>query len=300
MQITTTGAVVRELTTEGPRCEASMLSAGKGLGTERWRLQASPAAQVTEVTGEVRTEPARVSLSFSDVNYVWQGDRPDAGTVSFGKGRVDIDVSATRWEGTEVIRVQGFIECPDIETERSIDARIVELLHRTSGRSVRAYSTYAFGRAKDPRAISVVVPADKAEALVQKLRAGLGEGWSAWRGTGRFVDEEKEYGVEVVVGAMRAPADILRQAHVNPVNHDMSTQDVVEKISAWHEKHGVDVLQADVESVDLRFLKLPDNVHALAEDIYAFCPDVVDQGVGTVEALADHLRKHKRVPLWWD
>ena len=37
---------------------------------------------------------------------------------------------------------------------------------------------------------------------------------------------------------------------------------------------------------------------ALAERMYRFCPDIVDQGVGPVDALAKELQKQK-LYCWW-
>jgi hypothetical protein len=37
-----------------------------------------------------------------------------------------------------------------------------------------------------------------------------------------------------------------------------------------------------------------------AKEVYQFCPDVVDQGTETVEALASERKRTNRVYLWWD
>lgn len=42
------------------------------------------------------------------------------------------------------------------------------------------------------------------------------------------------------------------------------------------------------------------NPDDMAERMYAFCPDIVDQGTGTVEALAAELRKTNQLYSWWD
>ncbi len=39
---------------------------------------------------------------------------------------------------------------------------------------------------------------------------------------------------------------------------------------------------------------------ALAKRMYEFCPDIVDQGVGDVKALAEELRKSSAFFFWWD
>jgi hypothetical protein len=38
----------------------------------------------------------------------------------------------------------------------------------------------------------------------------------------------------------------------------------------------------------------------LAQHLYEFCPDIVDQGCGSVDALADELAMTGRLVLWWD
>jgi hypothetical protein len=38
----------------------------------------------------------------------------------------------------------------------------------------------------------------------------------------------------------------------------------------------------------------------LAEEIYSMCPDVVDQGTGTVEELAREMKESKLLYFWWD
>jgi hypothetical protein len=50
----------------------------------------------------------------------------------------------------------------------------------------------------------------------------------------------------------------------------------------------------------LRLLKLPADTQAFARDVYEFCPDIVDQGVGSVEAQEESIRDSGQVYLWWD
>jgi hypothetical protein len=41
------------------------------------------------------------------------------------------------------------------------------------------------------------------------------------------------------------------------------------------------------------------DAQALAQRMYAFCPDIVDQGVGDIDKLADALKKCT-LYFWWD
>ena len=42
------------------------------------------------------------------------------------------------------------------------------------------------------------------------------------------------------------------------------------------------------------------DLHALALQLYGFCPDIVEQGVGSVDKLQDSLRQTHTVYLWWE
>ena len=52
--------------------------------------------------------------------------------------------------------------------------------------------------------------------------------------------------------------------------------------------------------VEAVFVKQPADMDAFAREVYEFCPDVVEQGVGTVKALADEMRRSGILYLWWD
>jgi hypothetical protein len=54
------------------------------------------------------------------------------------------------------------------------------------------------------------------------------------------------------------------------------------------------------DTVDLRFARLPDDLDAWCETLYAFCPDLIDQGFASLSALAAHLSATRQLHLWWD
>jgi len=41
-------------------------------------------------------------------------------------------------------------------------------------------------------------------------------------------------------------------------------------------------------------------MRAFAEEVYQFCPDVVDQGAGSIDALAEEMKRTNALFLWWD
>ncbi|SFM48402.1 protein of unknown function [Paenibacillus sp. 1_12] len=45
---------------------------------------------------------------------------------------------------------------------------------------------------------------------------------------------------------------------------------------------------------------VPGDMSLLCSDLYAYCPDQIDQGVGSMEALKAFLYDNDDVELWWN
>lgn len=65
-------------------------------------------------------------------------------------------------------------------------------------------------------------------------------------------------------------------------------------------KHPFDLLGAGFDFVVGRFTKPVRSGRKLARHVYEFCPDIVDQGCGSVDELADELATTGKLVLWWD
>lgn len=177
----------------------------------------------------------------------------------------------------------------------------VELLARATGAGkVRHYSTYDFGRAKDERCASVVVPEEEAEALVFLLRNELESGLVAFVGTSRWLGDEEHEGVEVVVGPGESQFAILQLARSDAVNYGMGTAEIAAKLKEYDEAFGIDIRRAETDTIAFDLLGWPRDLAAFAGAVYEFCPDIVDQGVGSVEELREAIEATGRVYLWWD
>jgi Domain of unknown function (DUF4253) len=174
------------------------------------------------------------------------------------------------------------------------------LLEQLSGQPVRKYSTYEFGRGKDFECLSVVVGKDETTDLVFKLRAALPPGFVAFVGTSQWLGDETHSGVEVVVGRGDSQFDILRLARTDACNHDMGTEDLIRKLQSWHQTLDLDIFLAETDTIELRLNARPTDFGAFAKDVYEFCPDIVDQGIGSVEELEVAIRDYMQILLWWD
>lgn len=178
----------------------------------------------------------------------------------------------------------------------------VPILQTLGGGTVRPYLSHDFGRAQDREGRSIVLPRPQAETLLPRIREKLPPGLIAYVGTSRWLGNEKHGSkVELAVGPGRSSIDALLLARSDAVNHGLETEALVARISALHERLDLDVVEAMTDIVAFTFSKdPPDGWKALAKEIYALCPDIVDQGSGSMDELEELLRSEKRVSLWWD
>lgn len=71
----------------------------------------------------------------------------------------------------------------------------------------------------------------------------------------------------------------------------------------WKRRFGTELIGIDREVMNLRTGRMPatrPEALALAREQYDYCPDIVDQGIGTIEALAAALMRETWWFFWWD
>lgn len=226
-------------------------------------------------------------------------DGPGRAFVKDSRG-ANLDLQLRRPSDSKTVRVRGELRCSTAATRNEVPEAVVQLLAHESGQTVRRFSTFDFGRARDLRAISAVVPESAGRPLVRRLHHRLGVGWVAFIGTSRWLGDEKHEGVEVVVGPGRDQLDILRLAHSDAVNYELGTEALVRKLGQWDQTMGIHIYHAETDTIELTLRRLPSNPMEFAKEVYDFCPDIVDQGIGTKAELADAIRETREVYLWWD
>lgn len=180
------------------------------------------------------------------------------------------------------------------------ESTLHSLVERVSGELVRDYMTHDFGRARSSAGISVIVPEGDALDVVAAIRAKLGAGYSAFLGTTLWLGDEVHPGeVEVVVAPIEEKWDILRLARTDAVNYDMQTEDVIDWLSARDSMLQIDILQANTDTVFAALGAVPADIDSFLKELYEFCPDIVDQGTGSVEGLREMI-DGRVLYLWWD
>ena len=71
----------------------------------------------------------------------------------------------------------------------------------------------------------------------------------------------------------------------------------------WQEEYGAEILCISGDVIEATVAQPPlekDACYTLARDQFAYCSDIVDQGVGSIDALAATLYAGKSWYFWWD
>ena len=96
------------------------------------------------------------------------------------------------------------------------------------------------------------------------------------------------------------PYEILRLMGTNGWNYDIGPDSIVAWLRALERDHPLVLTGIAFDWVEGRFRSAIGDAEVLARRFYALCPDIVDQGTETVEALARELVESRRLYCWWD
>jgi hypothetical protein len=113
-----------------------------------------------------------------------------------------------------------------------------------------------------------------------------------------FETDDNKKNIAVIKG--KDDLDILRYRRTDGINNDLENKDIVNKILEWKTKYGLTVIGCSRDWLEVEFDKLPADMDAFAKEVYEFCPDSVDQGVGSIENLKATISEMNGVWLWWD
>ena len=132
-----------------------------------------------------------------------------------------------------------------------------------------------------------------------------------------------------VIDMTIAGIELIEAAGTSAGNFDMNTLAIRDRIQSWSNICNLRVVSADRASVQINFDTLPKDMESFTAEIYSFCPDIIDQGVGCVgemieemgvppnlvglvedidfsndnyglELLKRLISRDRKVKLWWD
>ena len=98
----------------------------------------------------------------------------------------------------------------------------------------------------------------------------------------------------------KSDAEILKWRQTHGINHDIDNDSVISKLQEWKSKNDFILLGAGRDWLQIQFIYQTPDFAEFAKEVYEFCPDIVDQGVGDFEKLAPEMKRMNGVFLWWD
>jgi len=105
---------------------------------------------------------------------------------------------------------------------------------------------------------------------------------------------------EVTILKTNDKFDLLRFEGTNGVNYDIYTEDIIARLTDWDKKFGLDIFATGFDAVQTYYINRPPDLEEFTKELYEFCPDIVDQGAGTLDELKLVVARTKQIYLWWD
>ncbi|MEA2711086.1 MAG: hypothetical protein QOF78_3687 [Phycisphaerales bacterium] len=81
---------------------------------------------------------------------------------------------------------------------------------------------------------------------------------------------------------------------------EIMTGDIIDWLKDMEKDQPIELTEAGVDYCAGNFKTPLKDAMGLAQRMYAFCPDIVDQGTGDVDKLADEMTKEGKFFFWWD
>lgn len=181
-----------------------------------------------------------------------------------------------------------------------IDPEVARILLRETDGTMEPLLGYDEEGSRVPaEGATVPVPKDEARALIVRLHPELKKkGYLIFRSEQHFGFDGKPDRVAVL--KTTDPFEVLRVMGTNGINCDIDNAAVIAKMREWTGRCGLTLIGAGLDWCEALFGRPPSDMTAFAQEVYEFCPDIVDQGTGSVRKLAEEMKASGSLYLWWD
>lgn len=147
-----------------------------------------------------------------------------------------------------------------------------------------------------PSGICSFCPEEEARSIISQYQEEL-----ISKGQFLYISDIPGNGLQIgILKGITDPYVIMQLAETNGANHDLLTNDIIEQLKKWDVRFGIRITGIGFDFCECTILNKDIDYSNLAQEIYQFCPDVVDQGTETLEALVEELKRTGSIFLWWD
>ena len=149
---------------------------------------------------------------------------------------------------------------------------------------------------KNVNGIQFSVSQDNRERFVTKLQNLLNDDFIVYFSEQHFGHQPDE----ITVLESSDKYDALRFEGCNGVNYGVHPEDIICYLEELEKTNPFILTGVGFDFVQGNFLSPPSNVEGLAQSMYEFCPDIVDQGTEDIEGLIEELKNSNSFYFWWD
>ena len=213
---------------------------------------------------------------------------------------------ATKAQPTVVVKPRRPVLTPEQRTELRFPADIITKVEQAAGSeaepffitvSVPSENLKGEKEFEREKLAGFSVRTNKTAELIASFRAGLRvRGYLIFR-------SRKSYGTlpdfaTVVKG--NNSYDILKIQGTEAASYQLDTKAIIVWLKARQKQGAFVITGAGADWLEARFIKPPANMLPFARNICAFAPDVLEHGPGTVQKLAERMKKTNEFSLVWD
>jgi hypothetical protein len=113
-------------------------------------------------------------------------------------------------------------------------------------------------------------------------------------------DESYNTYYDIVIIDGSDPFEIIKRIGTNGVNYDQYNNAIINQLKEWNAEVEFKFVVIDVARIHAYMNKLPTDITKFSKDVYDFCPDVIDQGYGSMDEMISDYKDSKYFWLWWD
>lgn len=158
------------------------------------------------------------------------------------------------------------------EMLKSATSQPIEALHGIEGHNFVA-----------PPGLSSLVGSEETVNALTQMQERLPREYQAFHSTRNSISDE-----EIVVLKTADRLDIVRFKATAAGNYELSNADIIAHLQNWQSRCKLEISGAGRDWINVHFLTLPDeDLGAFAEEVYNFCPDIIDQHFACFADMAD-------------
>mgnify|MGYP000058812300 CR=1 FL=1 len=115
-----------------------------------------------------------------------------------------------------------------------------------------------------------------------------------------FDSSLKETYYDIAIVRAENQFEVLKRVETQAPNYDISNQKIIDKLKEWDKEVNFKMVVADEDRFEALMLNKPKDLKKFAQEVYEFCPDVIDQGYGSMKDMLKDYKENNYFWLWWD